>query len=132
MHTAPDREDLSVPSSMHCHSSGSEEGLGDSCLPENRAIEPYASSTPVLAQTGRLGQAIGSDCSDLQRSKESGSAMVPVKQGLPASSCKQLRHNLKHFHTTQTDLFRPAPRGYFHIFTQYQKESVMFGLNINH
>ena len=97
MHTAPDREDLSVPSSMHCHSSGSEEGLGDSCLPENRVIEPCASSTPVLAQTGCLGQPIGSDCSDLQRSKESGSAMVLVKQGQHGSSCKQLLHNLKTF-----------------------------------
>ncbi|KZR74577.1 hypothetical protein [Prochlorococcus marinus] len=65
MHTAPDREDLRVPSSMHCHSSGSEEGMGDSCLPENRAIEPCASSTSVLAQEGRLGQAADRDCSGL-------------------------------------------------------------------
>ena len=66
MQTAPDREGLRVPSSMHCHSSGSEEGLGDSCLPENRAIEPCTSSTPVLAQEGRLGQAADGDCSGLQ------------------------------------------------------------------
>ncbi len=66
MQTAPDREGLRVPSSMHCHSSGSEEGLGDSCLPENRVIEPCASSTPVLAQEGRLGQAADGDCSGLQ------------------------------------------------------------------
>ena len=97
MHTAPDREDLSVPSSMHCHSSGSEEGMGDSRLPENRAIEPFASSTPVLAQACRLGQVIGSDCSDLQFSKGSGSAMVLVKQGQRAHSCRQLLHNLRTF-----------------------------------
>ncbi|KZR68764.1 hypothetical protein PMIT1313_02388 [Prochlorococcus marinus str. MIT 1313] len=85
MHTAPDREDLSVPSSMHCHSSGSEEGLGDSCLLENRAIRPFASSTPVLAQEGRLGQAADGDCSGLQCSAGSGSAMVTVKQGQPCA-----------------------------------------------
>ena len=100
MHTAPDREDLSVPSSMHCHSSGSEEGLGDSCLPENRAIEPFASSTPVLTQAGCLGQVIGSDCFDLKCSKESRSAMVLVKQVQHGPSYKQLRHNLKTFPKT--------------------------------
>jgi len=41
MHTAPDREGLRVTSSMHCQPSGSEEGVGDSCLPENRAIETF-------------------------------------------------------------------------------------------
>ncbi len=100
MHTAPDREVLRVPSSMHCHSSGSEEGMGDSCLPENRAIGAFASNTPVLAQACRLGQVIGSDCSDLQFSKGTGSAMVLVKQGQHGPSCKQLRHNLKTFPKT--------------------------------
>ncbi len=66
MHTAPDREGLSVPISMQCHSSGSEEGLGDSCLPEKRAIKPCASSTPALTQEGRLGQVADGDCSGLQ------------------------------------------------------------------
>ena len=56
-----------------------------------------ALSTPVLAQPGCLGQAIGSDCSDLQRSKEAGSAMVSVKQGQRGPSCHQLRHNLRTF-----------------------------------
>ena len=75
MHTAPDREGLRVPSSMHCHSSGSKEGVGDSCLPENRAIEPFMPSIPVLVQEGRLGQVVAGDCSNLQYSEGSGSAM---------------------------------------------------------
>ena len=75
MHTAPDREGLRVPSSMHCHSSGSKEGVGDSCLPENRAIEPFAHNTPVLAQEGCLGQVVAGDCSNLQCSEGSLMAM---------------------------------------------------------
>ena len=43
-----------MPSSMDCHSSGSEEGVGGSCLPEDRAIEPFVFSVPVLSQEGRL------------------------------------------------------------------------------
>lgn len=81
MQTAPDREGLRVPSSMHGHSSGSKEGVGDSCLPENRAIEPLASSTTVLVQRGWLGQVPGGDSSDHQCAEGSGSVMVTVKQG---------------------------------------------------
>ncbi|ABM79543.1 Hypothetical protein P9303_28131 [Prochlorococcus marinus str. MIT 9303] len=40
-----------------------------------------ASSTIVLAQRGWLGQVAGGECSDLQCSEESGSAMVTVEQG---------------------------------------------------
>ena len=39
--------------------------MGDSCLPENRAIGTFASNTSVLAQEGRLGQAADRDFSGL-------------------------------------------------------------------
>ena len=59
--------------------------MGDSCLPENRAIEPFASSTPVLAQEGRLGQAADRNCSGIQCAEGSGSAMVTFKQKQPGA-----------------------------------------------
>ena len=60
---------------MHYHHSGSEEGVGDSCLPENRATEPFSANTYVLVQEDCLGQVVDGGYSDLQCSKGSGNVM---------------------------------------------------------